>query len=60
MSCGLRYWHWQKYPHDNGVRNAADLARWLVEERQRLQIPVPPVLQNVVQEVVKHVASADS
>jgi hypothetical protein len=37
------------YPHDDGVRLTQDLARWLVEERQRLQIPIPPVLQSVVQ-----------
>ena len=37
------------YPHDDGVRLTQDLARWLVEERQRLQIPIPPILQSVVQ-----------
>jgi hypothetical protein len=48
------------YPHDDGVRMTAHLARWLVEERQRLQIPVPPVLQNVVRTVVKEVASTST
>jgi hypothetical protein len=37
------------YPHDDGVRLTQDLARWLVEERQRLQIPIPPILQSVFQ-----------
>ena len=32
------------YPHDNGVRMTADLARWLLEERQRLELPVPQSL----------------
>jgi len=41
------------YPHDDGVRITADLARWLVDERERLQLPVPPVLQNVVRTVLK-------
>jgi hypothetical protein len=27
------------YPHDEGVRMTADLARWLVQERQRQQLP---------------------
>jgi hypothetical protein len=48
------------YPRDEGVRITADLARWLVEERQRLQIPIPAVLQKVVEAVVKEVASPDS
>lgn len=48
------------YPHDDGVRMTAHLARWLVEERERLQIPVPPVLQKVVQTVVTEVALPDS
>jgi hypothetical protein len=47
------------YPHDDGVRITADLARWLVAERQRVQIPVPPVLQKVVQTVTEEVLSAD-
>jgi len=41
------------YPHDEGVRITAHLARWLVEERQRLQIPIPTVLQKVIQTVSK-------
>jgi hypothetical protein len=40
------------HPHDEGVRATAHLARWLIEERQRLQIPIPPVLQTVMSEVV--------
>jgi hypothetical protein len=44
------------YPRDEGVRATAHLARWLVEERQRFQIPIPPLLQTVVNEV----ASPDS
>jgi hypothetical protein len=47
------------YPHDDGVRITAHLARWLVDERQRLQIPIPPVLQRVVLAVAKEVVSPD-
>jgi hypothetical protein len=35
-------------PHDDGVRLTADLARWLLEERQRQQLSAPPILQKVV------------
>jgi hypothetical protein len=45
------------YPHDDGVRITAHLARWLIQERQRLQIPIPAVLQKVVEEVVEEVVS---
>jgi hypothetical protein len=38
------------------VRITAHLARWLIQERQRLQIPIPVVLQNVVEEVVSSVS----
>jgi hypothetical protein len=38
----------------------AHLARWMVEERQRLQIPIPSVLQKVVEAVAKEVVSPDS
>jgi hypothetical protein len=48
------------YPRDEGVRITAHLARWLVEERQRFQIPIPAVLQKVVETVMKEVASPDS
>jgi hypothetical protein len=48
------------YPHDDGVRITAHLARWLIQERQRFQIPIPAVLQKVVEAVVKEVASPDS
>jgi hypothetical protein len=41
------------YPHDNGVRMTADLARWLLEERQRLQLPVPPIIDKVVRTVTQ-------
>lgn len=39
------------YPHDNGVRMTADLARWLLEERQRLQLPIPLIIDKVVRTV---------
>jgi hypothetical protein len=48
------------YPRDEGVRITADLARWLVEERKRFRIPIPTVLQNVVEAVMKEVVSPDS
>jgi hypothetical protein len=49
------------YPHDDGVRITAHLARWLVYERQRLQIiAIPPVLQKVLQTVSNEVLSTDS
>lgn len=48
------------YPRDEGVRITAHLARWLIEERQRFRIPIPAVLQKVVEAVVKEVASPDS
>jgi hypothetical protein len=43
------------YPRDEGVRLTAHLAKWLVEERERAQLPVPAVLHKVVQTVVKAV-----
>jgi hypothetical protein len=36
------------YPHDGGVRMTADLARWVLEERQRLKLPTPPIFEKVV------------
>jgi hypothetical protein len=48
------------YPHDAGVRITAHLARWLVDERQRLQVPIPLVLQKVVQTISNEVVSTDS
>jgi hypothetical protein len=36
------------YPHDDGVRMTADLARWLLEERQRLRLPAPPIMHEIV------------
>jgi hypothetical protein len=41
------------YPHDHGVRLTADLARWLLEERQRQRLPAPPILQKVVRTVTR-------
>jgi hypothetical protein len=41
------------YPHDDGVRMTADLARWLLEERQRLQLPAPPIIETVVRTVTQ-------
>ena len=35
------------YPHDHGVRMTADLTRWLLEERQRLQLAMPPIIEKV-------------
>ncbi len=43
------------YPHDNGVRMTADLARWLLEERQRLELPVPPIIDKVVRKVTQEI-----
>jgi hypothetical protein len=42
-----------KYPHDDGVRMTADLARWLLEESQRQQLPVPPNIQKVAHAAVQ-------
>ena len=41
------------YPRDGGVRITADLARWLLEERQRLNLPAPPIIEKVVRTVPK-------
>jgi len=41
------------YPHDDGVRMTADLARWLLEERQRVQLPAPPIIDKVVRTVMQ-------
>jgi hypothetical protein len=41
------------YPHDDGVRMTADLARWLLEERRRLQLPAPPIIDKVVRTVTQ-------
>ena len=41
------------YPHDDGVRMTADLARWLLEERQRLQLPASPIIDKVVRTVTQ-------
>jgi hypothetical protein len=36
------------YPRDDGVRMTADLARWLLEEHQRRQLPVPSIAHKIV------------
>ena len=41
------------YPQDDGVRMTADLARWLLEERQRLRLPAPPIMEKVVRTVTQ-------
>jgi hypothetical protein len=41
------------YPRDGGVRTTADLARWLLEERQRWNLPAPPAIEAVVRTVTK-------
>jgi hypothetical protein len=46
------------YPHDDGVRMTADLARWLVEERERQQLPAPPIMQKVVHTVTQELHSS--
>jgi hypothetical protein len=46
------------YPHDDGVRMTADLARWLVEERQRQQLPAPTIIQKVVRTVTQELHSS--
>jgi hypothetical protein len=39
------------YPHDDGVRMTADFARWLLQERQRQQLPAPQkVMRTAAQE----------
>jgi hypothetical protein len=45
-------------PHDDGVRLTADLARWLLEERQRQQLSAPPILQKVVHSLTEGPAGA--
>jgi len=46
------------YPQDNGVRLTADLSRWLLLERQRLGLPIPPVMQKVVNAVAQELDAA--
>jgi hypothetical protein len=41
------------YPDDGGVRMTADLARWLLEEHQRLQLPAPPIIEKVLRTVAQ-------
>jgi hypothetical protein len=48
------------YPHDDGVRMTADLARWLVVERQRQQLPAPPTMQKVVRTVTHELFSSST
>jgi hypothetical protein len=46
------------YPQDNGVRMTADLTRWLLQERQRLGLPTPPVMEKVVNAVAEEIDAA--
>jgi hypothetical protein len=46
------------YPHDDGVRMTADLARWLLEERQRLRMPAPAIMQKVLSAVTQDLNAA--
>jgi hypothetical protein len=46
------------YPHDGGVRLTADLARWLLDERQRAQLPAPPIMQRVLRTVTRELDAA--
>ncbi len=39
------------YPHDEGVRLTADLARWLLEERRRAGLAIPEAMEKVVRKV---------
>jgi len=48
----------KRYPNDDGVRITADLARWLLEERQRLQLPAPPIMQKVIRTVTQELDGA--
>jgi hypothetical protein len=41
------------YTQDGGVRMTTDLARWLLEERERFKLPTLPVLQQVVRAVTQ-------
>jgi hypothetical protein len=41
------------YPHDDGVRLTADLARWLLEVQQRAQLPTPPVIEKLVRNLTQ-------
>ncbi len=45
------------YPHDDGVRMTADLARWLVEERRRQRLPISPIMQKVVLTITQELHS---
>ena len=48
----------KRYPNDDGVRITADLARWLLQERQRLQLPAPPIMQKVIRTVIQELDGA--
>jgi hypothetical protein len=41
------------YPNDGGVRMTADLARWLLQEHERLQLPAPPIIEKVLRTVAQ-------
>jgi len=40
------------YPDDHGVRMTADLARWLLQEQQRLAVAAPPIMVQVLSKEV--------
>jgi hypothetical protein len=44
----------KKYPHDDGVRMTADLARWLLAEHQRAKLPAPPILKKAIRAVTQY------
>jgi hypothetical protein len=48
------------YPHDDGVRMTADLARWLLEEHKRVDLPAPPIMQKVLRTVTQEVDAASN
>jgi hypothetical protein len=41
----------KRYPHDGDVRLTADMARWLLRERQRAGLPAPSILEQVMHAV---------
>jgi hypothetical protein len=41
------------YPHDAGVRMTADLARWHLEESQRISLPTAPMIRKVIHTVTR-------
>jgi hypothetical protein len=49
----------ETYPHDNGMRMTADLSRWLLQERQRLGLPTPPIMWKVVEQITRPLATIE-